>query len=55
MAVLRDNQGPVARAKIDAVWPDAGQRERCLAALVSEGLAEAVEGCAYALAGSASG
>jgi A/G-specific adenine glycosylase len=38
MSVLREAEGPVARSRIDAVWPDAGQRERCLASLLSDGL-----------------
>ena len=54
MAVLRDTHGPVAKARIDAVWPDSGQRERCLSALVAEGLAEALPESSYALAGSGS-
>ena len=31
MAVLRDAEGPVPARRLDAVWPDAEQRERCLA------------------------
>ena len=34
MAVLRDADGPVHSSRIDAVWPDDVQRERCLAGLV---------------------
>ncbi|WP_199286710.1 A/G-specific adenine glycosylase [Nocardioides houyundeii] len=38
MAVLRDSPGPVSAVGIEAAWHDAGQRERCLAALVVDGL-----------------
>lgn len=39
LAVLRDSAGPVHRSRLDAVWPEAAQRERCLAGLESDGLA----------------
>ncbi|GCE76367.1 adenine glycosylase [Cellulomonas biazotea] len=39
MALLRDALGPVPQHAVDAVWPDAGQRERCVEALVADGLA----------------
>lgn len=42
MAVLRDSDGPVHRSRLDAVWPDAAQRERCLDSLVADGLATQV-------------
>ncbi len=38
MAVLRDSSGPVHRSRLDAVWTDADQRERCLASLTTDGL-----------------
>lgn len=49
MAVLRDADVPVPRVRIDAVWPDAAQRERCLAGLVADGLLVAAGPSAYAL------
>jgi A/G-specific adenine glycosylase len=39
MAALRASHGPVGAADLAAVWPDAGQRERALAGLLSDGLA----------------
>ena len=45
MAVLRDATDPVPRTALDAVWPDAVQRERALASLVTDGLAIAVDDC----------
>lgn len=38
MAVLRESEGPVHRSALDAAWPDAAQRERCLASLTQDGL-----------------
>ncbi|HVL83897.1 MAG TPA: A/G-specific adenine glycosylase [Pseudonocardia sp.] len=38
--VLRSAETPVERALLDAVWPDAGQRDRCLDSLLVDGLAE---------------
>ena len=38
MAVLRDAEGSVARARLDAVWPDAVQRDRALPSLLADGL-----------------
>ena len=38
LAVLRDNQRPVSPERLDEAWPDAVQRERCLASLVADGL-----------------
>ena len=48
MAVLRDAPGVVAPGRLDAAWPHAEQRERCLAGLLSDGLAVEVDG-GYAL------
>ncbi|WP_340539735.1 A/G-specific adenine glycosylase [Nocardioides sp. GXZ039] len=39
LAVLRDADGPVRRAALDVVWPDASQRERCLDSLLADSLA----------------
>ena len=44
LAVLREADGPVDGAAVRAAWPDAGQRERCLAGLVADGLAARVPG-----------
>lgn len=49
MAVLRDADGPVHSSRIDAVWPDAAQRDRCLAGLVADRLVEAAGPSTYAL------
>ncbi len=38
MAVLRDAEGPVHRRRLEAVWPDQEQRERCLQTLIGDGL-----------------
>ncbi|RLV50469.1 A/G-specific adenine glycosylase [Nocardioides mangrovicus] len=38
MAVLREAPGSVGQAQLDAAWPDAAQRERCLASLIADGL-----------------
>jgi A/G-specific adenine glycosylase len=40
MAVLRDADGPVPKPLLDAAWPDAEQRERCLDSLVADGLVD---------------
>ncbi len=40
MAVLRDADAPVPKTVMDAVWPDAVQRERCLDSLLDDGLAD---------------
>ncbi|MEH3068657.1 MAG: A/G-specific adenine glycosylase [Aeromicrobium erythreum] len=40
LAVLRDATDPVQKSALDAVWDDAPQRERCLDALLDEGLAQ---------------
>jgi len=39
LAVLRDSEGSVAKQRLDAVWEDETQRERCLASLIADGLA----------------
>jgi A/G-specific adenine glycosylase len=38
MAVVRDAPAEVPVAVLDAVWPDADQRERALAGLLADGL-----------------
>ncbi len=47
--VLRAADAPVERAALDAVWDDAGQRDRCLVGLLEDGLAEQLDGDRYAL------
>jgi A/G-specific adenine glycosylase len=49
MALLRDSDEPVHASRIEAVWSDAEQRERCLAALQADGLVVAVGPSSYAL------
>lgn len=51
MAVLRDATTPVPKAALDAVWPDAVQRERCLDSLVADELVEPVGDESFALPG----
>ena len=48
LGVLRDSDGPVPRAHLDAVWSDATQRERCLTSLITDLLVVPV-GDGYAL------
>jgi A/G-specific adenine glycosylase len=38
LAVLREHTDPVPVARLDAVWPDAVQRQRALATLIDDGL-----------------
>ena len=49
MAALRDNDGPVHRSRLDTAWPEAAQRERCLASLEADGLLVQVGPSTYAL------
>jgi len=49
MAVLRDSDRPVHRSSLDAVWPDAAQREKCLDALLADGLVARVGPETYSL------
>jgi A/G-specific adenine glycosylase len=51
LAVLRDSDGPVPRTVLDAVWPDAPQRERSLDGLVADGLVEPLADDRFALPG----
>jgi A/G-specific adenine glycosylase len=47
--VLRAADGPVERARLDAVWADAAQRDRCLDSLLVDGLAEQHDDGRFAL------
>jgi A/G-specific adenine glycosylase len=47
--VLRGADGPVERARLDAVWSDAAQRDRCLDSLLVDGLAEQLDDGRFAL------
>jgi A/G-specific adenine glycosylase len=49
--VLRGSEGPVRREQLDAVWSDAGQRDRCLDSLLVDGLMEQTEDGRFALPG----
>nr|MCW2727321.1 adenine glycosylase [Aeromicrobium sp.] len=51
LAVLRDASGPVPKAALDAVWPEASQRERALDGLVADGLVEPVGAGIFSLPG----
>ncbi len=53
MAVLREAPGPVRASRLRSAWPDSGQRERCLSALVADGLAEIGADGHYGLPGMA--
>jgi A/G-specific adenine glycosylase len=46
LAVLRDADGPVHRSRLEAVWADRRQRDRCVRSLVDDGLlVEAAADC----------
>lgn len=49
--VLRDTPEPVVKARLDAVWADAGQRDRCLDSLLVDGLVEQRADGRFALPG----
>ena len=49
LGVLREDDGPVHRSRLEAVWHRREQLGRCLAALVADGLLEPVGGDCYAL------
>jgi A/G-specific adenine glycosylase len=49
--VLRDTSEPVIKAKLDVVWADAGQRDRCLDSLLVDGLVEQTTDGRFALPG----
>jgi A/G-specific adenine glycosylase len=44
MALLRDALEPAPADAVAAVWPDAAQRDRCLASLLADGLVEQAPG-----------
>lgn len=49
--LLRESAGPVAGAALREVWPEGLQRERCLDALVADGLVEPLAGDRFRLPG----
>ena len=49
LGTVRDADGPVHVSRLEAAWPEASQRERCLAALVADGLLVPAGETAYAL------
>jgi A/G-specific adenine glycosylase len=49
--VLRDTSEPVVKARLDSVWADAGQRDRCLDSLLVDGLVEQNPDGRFALPG----
>lgn len=49
LAVLRDTDGPVHAGRLDAAWADEGQRLRCVASLLEDGLLVRNETGSYAL------
>jgi A/G-specific adenine glycosylase len=49
--VLRGTEEPVAKGMLDVVWPEAGQRDRCLDSLLVDGLAEQTADGRFALPG----
>ena len=53
MAMLRDANGPVPETRLDTVWPDAAQRTRALASLLTDGLVVPAKPGEYALPGAA--
>jgi A/G-specific adenine glycosylase len=55
MAVLRDSDLPVHTSTLEAAWPDAEQRDRCLDSLVQDGLAERTGPVTFGLPGRSSG
>lgn len=49
MAVLRDSDDPVEKARLDVVWADPVQRERALDSLAADGLVDPLPDGRYAL------
>jgi A/G-specific adenine glycosylase len=49
--VLRGTEGAVEKTRLDVVWSDAGQRDRCLDSLLVDGLVEQTAGGLFALPG----
>ncbi|WP_199431533.1 A/G-specific adenine glycosylase [Qaidamihabitans albus] len=51
LEVLRGTGEPVAKTRLDVVWPQAGQRDRCLDSLLVDGLVEQTADGRFALPG----
>jgi A/G-specific adenine glycosylase len=51
LAVLREAEGPVGQAELDAVWAEPTQRARALDGLVADGLVEPIAAGVYRLPG----
>lgn len=51
IAELRASDLPVSQAELDAVWPDAAQRQRALTGLIADGLATGSQADGYELPG----
>ena len=49
--VLRDTNRPVSKVELDIAWPEAGQRDRCLDSLLTDGLVEQTTDGRFALPG----
>lgn len=49
LQLLRESHGPVPAARVDLVWPDDAQRQRCVASLIEDGLVDPLPGGRYAL------
>jgi A/G-specific adenine glycosylase len=49
--VLRGSEGPVEKGRLDLVWHEAGQRDRCLASLLVDGLLEQTDAGLFSLPG----
>jgi len=49
LALVRDAHEPVHRSRLDAAWADDGQRERCLASLLEDGLVAEVGPATFSL------
>lgn len=49
LSVLREDEGPVHRSRLEAAWQPAVQRERCLASLLTDGLLVSVGPSTFAL------
>jgi A/G-specific adenine glycosylase len=49
MAVLREADGPVHRSRLEAVWPEGPQRDRCLRSLLDDGLVTQAAADSYTL------
>jgi A/G-specific adenine glycosylase len=51
LEVLRGTTEPVAKTRLDAVWAEGGQRDRCLDSLLVDGLVEQTADGRFALPG----